>query len=364
MRKALLTAFVSMMLVLTIGSALCLWQLLRQRDIAEHLSADLHQVLSMERELTKHLNRVQIEVCMLMHGYRRDADAIIASVAGAEAVIREHSQHHAIGLPGQTHAQLQSRLAGMKDMISRAATADDYRLRTQLAGDCMSQNVVLRRDTGELREGVADHVRQQLAASSHAAQNMTIVFVAVFWVMVALFLLVMHRTFSFLSQGVSSLVAGAERIARGEFGHRVEVRGGAELQELARAMNTMANDLGQAEENRAAAVRQLVVSLNHEFNNRVSVVLGVADWLKRRRGKDDPELSERLDEIRTSASEISALLRRLTHLQRVATTEYMPGVEMLDIAGSPGGSDDREEEAGQDDPAGADEQGPPAEPPR
>ena len=115
----------------------------------------------------------------------------------------------------------------------------------------------------------------------------------------------------------------------------------------------MARDLAKAEEGRIAAVRQLVASLNHEFNNRVSVVLSLADWLKRRRGRDDPELNEKLDEIRCNAREISELLHRLASLKCLVTTDYVQGVKMLDIAEGLAGPDVREGSVGHGESPGA-----------
>ena len=111
--------------------------------------------------------------------------------------------------------------------------------------------------------------------------------------------------------------------------------------------------MAKAEEGRIAAVRQLVASLNHEFNNRVSVVLSLTDWLERRRGRDDPELSEKLDQIRANARRISSLLHQLANMERLVTTDYVQGVKMLDIAGGLAGLDSREEATGHGEPADA-----------
>lgn len=66
------------------------------------------------------------------------------------------------------------------------------------------------------------------------------------------------------------LTQAAERIARGDLSHRVSIRSGDELGELAQAFNSMAKSLEETEEAR----RNLVADISHELRTPLTVLQG------------------------------------------------------------------------------------------
>jgi signal transduction histidine kinase len=88
------------------------------------------------------------------------------------------------------------------------------------------------------------------------------------------------------------------------------------------------------EAERLAAVAQVGVTLRHEINNPLAVVVGAADIL--REVKDDPrEVGEWAEAVALAAARIRDVLRRLEELREVETVDYTPGVPMVDLKGTP-----------------------------
>ena len=334
MKRTLLIGFILMMAALICGSALLAWQLVTQHLTLEHLSTELLRVMDLERRLTNNLNRVQSELYRLSEGEQRYADQLIDAVESSEQVLRELSRHYTLASQVEIHDRLSQKMDHIKQLAGRMVTTDDKALYIRLAQESLRESIHMREEVGTLRDKIAAHAQEDLAKSGRIGKSLVLSFVVVFWVVVILFLFIMRRAFVFLEVGMAGLIEGAQRIAHGEFGYRIDLPSAEEIQKLGGAMNTMAENLAKAKENRVSAVRQLVGRLSHDFNNRVSAILGLAECMKRRRCKDDPELAEKLTEIQLNAKQISASLHRLNNVQQLATIEYWRGVRMLDIEGA------------------------------
>ncbi len=84
------------------------------------------------------------------------------------------------------------------------------------------------------------------------------------------------------------------------------------------------------EAERLAAVAQVGVTLRHEINNPLAVVVGAADIL--REVRDDPRaVGEWAEAVALAAARIRDVLKRLEELREVETVDYTPGVPMVDL---------------------------------
>ena len=75
---------------------------------------------------------------------------------------------------------------------------------------------------------------------------------------------------------VRALTHGAREIAAGDLSHRVPVRGGGEIGELALTFNQMATNLEQAEQSR----RRLTADIAHELRTPLTVIQGTVRGIK------------------------------------------------------------------------------------
>jgi GAF domain-containing protein/FixJ family two-component response regulator len=91
---------------------------------------------------------------------------------------------------------------------------------------------------------------------------------------------------------------------------------------------------------RLAALGQIGVTVRHEVNNPLTVVLGNADWLLEEFAGLDGELLRALEAIRANALRIRDIVDKLNDIRSDRVTEYANGIEMIDIH-------DRDVEVGQ-----------------
>ncbi len=84
------------------------------------------------------------------------------------------------------------------------------------------------------------------------------------------------------------------------------------------------------EAERLAAVAQVGVTLRHEINNPLAVVVGAADILREVR-HDPRAVAEAAEAVALAAARIRDVLRRLEQLRAVETVDYVPGVPMVEL---------------------------------
>lgn len=79
---------------------------------------------------------------------------------------------------------------------------------------------------------------------------------------------------------------------------------------------------------RLALVGQMTIALNHEINNPLTAILGTAESMLYNRTLP-PELTQRVETIRTNSLRIVDVTRRLREIEEVHLTEYIQGGPMM-----------------------------------
>lgn len=113
---------------------------------------------------------------------------------------------------------------------------------------------------------------------------------------------------------IESLRVAADRIARGDFAHRVEVAGGDEIAQLAGEVNHMAQMVGtlqdeRVERERLAAVGAMVRRIAHNIRNPLAGIRGLAEIT--RSELDDDELRENQTRIVSAVDRFEGWLKDL-----------------------------------------------------
>ena len=115
-----------------------------------------------------------------------------------------------------------------------------------------------------------------------------------------------------------------KQIAQGQYGARVQVRGGSEMAELAANMNSMANAI---EENvnslrQVAEDRKLFIdNLAHEMKTPLTSILGYADILRVKRSVTDEERREYAVVVVEETKRLRALSGKLMEIITVGSTQ-------------------------------------------
>ncbi len=107
--------------------------------------------------------------------------------------------------------------------------------------------------------------------------------------------------------------------------------------QLRRAQERLVND------QRLAAVRELSVSVNHEINNPLSVIIGNIQCLMFIEKDLRPEVIARLERVESEAMKIAEINRRLLKIEDLVTETYIEGssnVRMINLAKSSSGRND------------------------
>ena len=158
---------------------------------------------------------------------------------------------------------------------------------------------------------------------------------------------------------VGELLAGAERLAAGDFSHRIGPRGNDELAELGRAFDAMSDQIRERDEeirswndelrhrveartrelegayeqlqrsHNIAAMSRLGAGLAHEINSPLTSVLGIVQLLQERaRSRAHARDAELLDRAGDEAQRIRTIMKRLLALSRKLRADEIAHVEM------------------------------------
>ncbi|MFZ0430506.1 MAG: GAF domain-containing protein [Acidobacteriota bacterium] len=82
---------------------------------------------------------------------------------------------------------------------------------------------------------------------------------------------------------------------------------------------------------RLAAIGQLAVSINHEINNPLCTINMSSQLLRLDLEKSAPELIERLDGIENAVQRIMEVTQRVSKMNKLRSTEYLPNQMMIDL---------------------------------
>ena len=129
---------------------------------------------------------------------------------------------------------------------------------------------------------------------------------------------------------VEKLVEASRRLAREEFGYRVNVKAGDEFGELAAAFNHLAGQLQANESRKLETLAQAAVTLNHELNNAGAIITLQLQLVEKQNGQN-PASERALRQIHESLARMTATVERLKHVRRIVLADYTADTKMLDL---------------------------------
>lgn len=128
----------------------------------------------------------------------------------------------------------------------------------------------------------------------------------------------------YLLSPLQEINAGTRKIAKGEYGARVYVKGGDEFTQLSQNMNKMAesiekniNSLEEVAQNR----KTFIDNLSHELKTPLTSILGFADILRIKRKVTDEERQEYAGIIVTEANRMKTLSGKLMEMISLENTQ-------------------------------------------
>ncbi|MEZ4410361.1 MAG: ATP-binding protein [Polyangiales bacterium] len=139
-----------------------------------------------------------------------------------------------------------------------------------------------------------------------------------------------------LTRSLAALAAAADRVARGEKGGALTVRGGGEIARVAAAFNRMTSELAAAEKGlrraeRLAAWRDIARQMAHEIKNPLTPIQMAIEMLQKAKARALPDFDEMFDEeSRIVLSEVARLRRLVEDFSRFARLPR-PRPEPVDV---------------------------------
>jgi DNA-binding response OmpR family regulator len=102
-------------------------------------------------------------------------------------------------------------------------------------------------------------------------------------------------------------------------------------------------ETARIEQARAETVRQMVVTLSHELNNPMTSILGNLRVLKQaeQEGEELADAAHLYECIERNCQRMQDVLERLRRIEKVSSTEYLPGTTMIDTMASHYTKDER-----------------------
>ncbi len=133
---------------------------------------------------------------------------------------------------------------------------------------------------------------------------------------------------------VVKLREGAERIGKGEFGHRIEVASKDEIGELSEGFNRMAANLEKMrsmeerlyQSERLAAIGKFAAGIAHEINNPIGNVIGIAKLMLK--NTEDTTVREDIESIIKDSGRCASIIKDLL----VYSRQSPPKKEMTSLA--------------------------------
>ena len=155
------------------------------------------------------------------------------------------------------------------------------------------------------------------------------IFITIFVLIGGTVTLVLFGTRKWVTLPISKLIEGVKNLAAGNLDHRITLKKGDELSELAQAFNQMSVDLKDARDRiireaeqklelerslrqseKLATIGQLASGLAHEVGTPLNIIYGRTELVKRRL-EDQEEIRKNLDIILSQTERITLIIQQL-----------------------------------------------------
>lgn len=191
----------------------------------------------------------------------------------------------------------------------------------------------LQGDVLALRDALRLHAQTQERSVTSRFRTVALVLGLAFVLVLNASIMVLARMSTMILKPVDQLVEASRRLAREEFGFRIQLDRKDEFGELARAYNSLAAQLQANEARKIETLQQVARTLNHELNNAIAIIQLQLDLAARSAGPDGIQ-ADRLREIQQALSRMASTVAALTRVRRIVLTDYLAGVKMLDLEAS------------------------------
>jgi len=281
--------------------------------------------------INSHLTSIETELNALRLGEHSRLDVLVEAVEALDTQIDELVERSENGYAlAQLARELDTLRPDLRRRVNALARSHETGALAEQVPPALATTAVMRAATAEMGRLARERSdRQWQAVTGHFRWT-------VFWLGLA-FLLVINlsifvllRAASMVVGPIEELVQASRRLAAEDFDHRIEIDRRDEFGELARASNSLAEQLKQNEERKIETLQQVARMLSHELNNAISIIDLQLQMVARASGGDDVQ-EERLKQIHQTLMRMSRTVESLNRVRRIVLTDYLDGIKMLDL---------------------------------
>ncbi|WP_428939553.1 HAMP domain-containing protein [Fontivita pretiosa] len=332
LRRKLLLNLGPLVGLLLLTAVAAIWFLQGILARLNHVSAVAWSVVDDVNALSITVNEIERDLYQIQLGQQRHLDGLIEAIESSRQLVERIGRHYLVHEPAcaPLYQSIVEQMPMFEQHVGVLATVQEPSLARQHGEAALNAAVALRRATLPLSRYVRDHAyREQTELTTHF-RNLVLGLAAVFLVVINVSVMVLLRMGSIVVRPVEKLVAATRLLGAERFDCRIELDQHDEFDELARAYNSLAEQLQANERKRIETLGQVAVTINHELNNAIAIIdLQLAKLSRQTTGA--PGIEKCLREIHESLERVTRTVQSLKNVRRIVLTDYVPGTKMLDL---------------------------------
>lgn len=332
LRRKLLFNFGPLVMLL-IGTAIAaIWLLQGVLRDMDHINTKAWVLVEKVNELSIEVNHVEIVLYQIQLGREGHLDALIDSVDSVRALVKDVGEFYLVG-GGEAALRYRTLAGGLPEFerhVGALATVQDREMARYHNDAAMNAAVAIRMDTLPLARLARAHAHAEQGDLANWFRWLVLGLAIVFLLEVNVTVLMLMRMGGTVLKPVDKLLEATRRLGEGKYEHRVQFQQHDEFDELARAYNSLAENLQANEARKMEVLRQVALAMNHELNNALAIIQMQLQRLGRE-ATGNPALENRLREIQQSLQRMTESVKALRDARRIVLTDYVPGTKMLDL---------------------------------
>ncbi len=214
--------------------------------------------------------------------------------------------------------------------IQSASASSKYDWGVWNGNNAVGQNVLALTMLVNKSDGSVCGAIRYVVALDNVDKQITLIISAMvtFGIAVLFFMLLSSAYFvNALLRPLTEIGAAADKIAQGDYSHRIERQYDDEIGDLCDTINGMAAQIESADK----LQNEFISSISHELRTPLTAIKGWSETLKETEGQD-PELTARgLDVISSEAERLSGIVEELLDFSRIQKTKETAMDEKVDV---------------------------------
>lgn len=153
-------------------------------------------------------------------------------------------------------------------------------------------------------------------------------------ILLIIFMLYSRVTSRYFIKPLTLLTEGANKLSKGNFSTRIEIRANNEFGELSDAFNIMAQKIEEEQmlkEKSEEARRRLILDISHDLKNPLASIIGYSDYLTKNPSLNKEELGKYLNVIESNSIRANSLIQDLFEFSKLESVDFKLSKKNEDI---------------------------------